>query len=371
MVSKKMTSKKVLWLIVACGLPLVMFGQKLPRTVPVPGDPLELAAGQVPVEATATSRPAILQLLALARDNYALRGARQGYDLKVKFTVDSLGQTDYDGTWDLEDMFVPGQGLHWTANGAAGYSFTGIASNGELYGEGTANVVPLRLEEARGILLHPLPSLEYANRESIRTSTAAFHGVQVTCVLLSTSKKPETRFHGRRWDESEECIDPESGLLELHSEVPGRYVVYNYENAPRLGTHTLPRTVTVTEGGRIVSRISVEKLEEIAVADPILFVPTDAMRAKGRSIEMTAATKVSRVHGQGPFTSSMRVRPVCVFGIVTPTGQLVEAHSLQPSDPNSQAALEDAKQIDFPALTNAGTPVGQHFVFVIEKFVSN
>jgi hypothetical protein len=39
----------------------------------------------------------------------------QGYDLKVTFAVDSLGQTEYDGDWELEDVYVPGQGLHWTA----------------------------------------------------------------------------------------------------------------------------------------------------------------------------------------------------------------------------------------------------------------
>jgi hypothetical protein len=56
--------------------------------------------------------------------------------------------------------------------------------------------------------------------------------------------------------------------------------------------------------------------------------------------------------------------------MVTSTGQLVEAHSLQPSDPNSQAAVEDAKRIDFSPLTAAGVAPEQHFVFVIEKFTS-
>jgi hypothetical protein len=159
----------------------------------------------------------------------------------------------------------------------------------------------------------------------------------------------------------------------MHSEVPGRYVVYDYSNAPELGGHVLPRIVTITEAGRVVSRISVEKLEEITTADPSLFVATESMRARGRSIEMTAATKISRVHGRGPFTSAMTVRPVCVFGIVTPSGQLVEAHSLHPSDPNSQAAVDDAKLIDFSPSTAVGSlpgaPPRQHFVFVIEKFI--
>jgi hypothetical protein len=59
-----------------------------------------------------------------------------------------------------------------------------------------------------------------------------------------------------------------------------------------------------------------------------------------------------------------------VFGLVTASGQLVEAHSLQPSDPNSQAAVEAAKQINFAGPAQLGTRPQQHFVFIIEKFVS-
>lgn len=359
-----MTSKGVVCFVVGAGLSLVTFGQKSPRIAPVPGDPLELVAGHTPATVTSANRKAVLQLLARARNNYSLRNERQGYDLKINFAVDSQGETDYDGDWELEDLYVPGQGLHWTAKAAAGYSITGISSKGELYDEGSASAVPLRLEEVRGIVLHPLPSDAYASRESIRTSTATLNGALVTCVLLSGSKKAATPALGRGWEESEECIDPQSGLLLMHSEAPGRYVVYDYANAPQLGGHILPRTVTVTEAGRIVSKITVEKLEEVTGADPSLFVATDAMRARGRSIEMTAATKISRVH-----TKSLSTSAVCVFGLVTPNGQLIEAHSLQPSDPNSQAAVEDAQQIDFSRTAPAGPP-RQHFVFVIEKFVS-
>ena len=157
---------------------------------------------------------------------------------------------------------------------------------------------------------------------------------------------PERRESGVRtgWEETEECIDPQSGLLQVHSEVPGRYAVYDYTNAPQLAGHILPRSVTITEAGRIVSKISVESLSGLTAADPNLFVPTDAMKAKGRAVAMTSATKISRIQGQGPFTSAVTIRPVCVFGMVTPSGQLVEAHSLQPSDPNSEAAVEDAKE---------------------------
>jgi hypothetical protein len=45
----------------------------------------------------------------------------------------------------------------------------------------------------------------------------------------------------------------------------------------------------------------------------------------------------------------------------------MEAHSLQPSDPNSAGAVETAKQMSFAGLTPPGQPPQQFFVFVIAK----
>jgi hypothetical protein len=351
-------------------LPLIALGQNAPRIAPVPRDPLELATGQIQAADTPASRETALQLLARARSSFALRSAGQAYDLKVSFTVDSLGITNYDGAWEMEDLFVPRQGHRWTATATSGYTTTSVATGGEIFGEGTSSAVPLRLLEARGVLFDPIQSPAYADRGSIRTSTATLHGATLTCLLLSRSRKTANLAAGRDWEETEECIDPQSGLLQVHSEVPGRYAAYDYSNAPQFAGHILPRTVTITEAGRTVSKISVESLQGITGTDASLFVPTDAMKAKGPAVVMTSATKVSRIQGQGPFTSAMTLHPVCVFGIVTPTGHLVEAHALQPSDPNSQAAVEDAKKIDFSPQTPAGLPPQQHFVFVIEKFVS-
>jgi len=331
-----------------------------PRIVPVPADPLELASGRV----DAADRTAALGLLARARDHYSLRKSGLGYDLKVSFAVDSAGQTRFDGTWQMEDRFLPGQGLHWNAQASAGYSYTGIATAGAQYGDGDA--VPLRLEEVRGMLLHPLPSDAYLSRESIRSVSTALNGAAVTCLLLTTAKKPSYPPVGRAWEEAEECIDPQTGLLMLHSEAPGRYIVYDYTNAPKLDKQMLARTVTVHEGGRAVSTITVDLLEEMSKADRSLFVPSDRMRQQGRSVEMAPMTKMTRAHPPLlPFE-----RPVCVFGLVSASGQLLEAHSLQPSDPNSQAALNDARQIDFSKSTPPGTAPRQHFVVILEKFGS-
>jgi len=340
------------------------FGQ----IAPVPGDPLELASGNLRKADTPESRTAALKLLARARTSYDLRGAARAYDLKVSFTVDSRGHTDYDGTWTMEDRFDPAQGLHWTAEAAAGFRFTGISSKESSYGQGTASTIPLRLQEARAALFNPLPDAANLKQASIRTSAASFNGAAVTCVLISGSGHAAAAA-GRSWEETEACIDPKSGLLMVHSQVPGRYYSYDYSNGLQLAGHVLPQKVTVSEGGRVVSTISVDNLTELPAVSKELFVPAAEMKAAGEPVAMGPAQKISRFAGSGPFTAGTAIRPVCVFGLVTPSGQLVELHSLQPGDPNSAAAVADAAKMSFPPQP-AGARPQQHFIFIIEKFAA-
>lgn len=363
-----MFSKRIFWLIVAGALSAI--AKDAPRMAAVPADPLELVTGQIQAVDTAASRAAVVQLLSRARDSYAFRRGSDAYDLKVSFTVKSGGQTEYDGNWEMEDIFDPQQGLRWTAQTEAGYSTTQISSNGMFYGVGTASTFPLRLQEARAALFDPIPAAGFINGDSLRTSTAIFNGVPVTCVLLSGPQGSVATASGRSWEETEECVDPQSGLLRVHSQVPGRYYSYEYSNALQVGGHMVPRRVTVTEGGKTASEISVDSLVELPSAGPSLFVPSDAMKAAGPPVAMGEAKKIWRYAGRGPFTSRVTAHPVCVFGLVTPSGQLTEAHSLQPSDPNSQAAVETAKRMNFFYPTPPGARPQQHFVFIIEKFAS-
>jgi hypothetical protein len=48
-----------------------------------------------------------------------------------------------------------------------------------------------------------------------------------------------------------------------------------------------------------------------------------------RRVAMAGAQKISRFVGPSPFASGATAQPVCEFGLVTASGQLVEAHSLQ------------------------------------------
>jgi hypothetical protein len=362
-----MVSKEKLWLIAVVGLSLPAFSKNLPRIAPAPADPLELVTGHID---TPASREPALQILARARDSYAFRAATRSYDVKVSFTVNSGGQTEYDGAWEMEDIFDSQQGLRWTAKTASGYTTTQISSQGMFYRAGTSKIVPLRLQEARAALFDPIPSTGWVDRDVIRTSTSTFQGAQVTCVLLSGAGNAPANITGRRWEETEECIDPQTGLLKVHSQVPGRYFAYDYSDGLQLAGHALPRRVTVTEAGRVVSEISVESLTELTSADPGLFVPTDEMLANGPAVAMAEAQKISLFTGNGRFTAHATAHPVCVFGLVTSTGQLVEAHSLQPADPNSPAALEAAQRMNFSYPAPPEARPEQHFVFIIQKFVS-
>lgn len=368
-----MAVKSSLWLVAVAPLAIA---QPAIKVLPVPGDPLELVTGPVQSIAAGTSRDMSLRLLARARDNFALKTGQGAYRLEVSFTADSQHVTNYDGAWKMDEMFDPERGLRWTAKSDSGYITTRIHSSQGAFAAGTANAIPLRLHEAHGLLSDPLESPEYASRGSIRTANVTFHGSPLVCLLLAHTQKPAVPPTGRAWEESEECIDPRSGLLQLHSEVPGRYVVYDYSQGPQIGSHILPRTVTVSEAGRVVSKISVDSIEELTAADAGQFAPSDAMKSSPPAITIKSAIRLSRVHRQRP-SSSMTMRAVCVFGVVTPTGQLAEAHSLQPSDPDSGTAVEDAKSIDFtPFLTggaplvSGGPPPQQRFAFIVEKFIT-
>jgi hypothetical protein len=182
------------------------------------------------------------------------------------------------------------------------------------------------LQEARAALFDPIPAPNNVARGLIRTYTAAFRGAPVTCVLLSGAPPAATAPPGRRWEETEECIDPNSGLLQVHSQIPGRYAAFDYANGARLGTKVLPGQIVISEAGRTVSTISLESLTVLSSSDSSLFVPTAEMKARGPAIAMAAARKMSRVPGQSPVTSGVTIRPVCVFGVAPSLG--LEVHLL-------------------------------------------
>lgn len=336
------------------------------NTSPVPPDRLELVPTQQSSVNPRPPRPAVSQLLNRARNNLALRAGNSAWDLKVTFTVDSGGQTEFDGAWQMEDIYDPLQGSWWTASGP-GYSITRLSTHGQEYGTNPGDHIPLRLQEARSALFEPMPGVKYAARALLRTTQVSWNGSELNCILISPPGSVQADKIGRHWDETEECINPQTGLLQVHSQAPGRYFEYDYSNPLQLGNRTLPRSVTVTEAGRVVSRIEIQSLTPLKAADPALFVPTDAMKASGPPIIMSGMQKVFQT-AKLPPGSPATSQPVCIFGLVTPSGQLAEAHSLQPENPNSAAALANAQNTPVSPLSSISQQRQQHFVFIVESF---
>lgn len=358
-----MSLKRTLFLVVAAGLALAASAQDIP---PVPKDPLEVVTGPVEVADTPESRQDALELLDRARENYAIRNSGRSYQLKVSFTVNSGGETLYDGAWQMEETFVPHVGLRWTAQAAAGYKTTQISAKRESHAEGTSTTVPLRLHEARAALFGPIATRDYSDRSLIRTSSAVFHGVSVMCVLLSASGSPATPTPGRRWEESEECINPQSGLLQVHSLAPGSYLEFDYTDGPILGGHKFPKKVTETEGGKTVMVLQVDSLTEADRVDPQLFEPTAAMTSGPPGVALGEARKISFVADRS--TASNGAGAVCVLGVIAPSGELLEAHSLQSGDPRSGDAVAMAKRLKLGATAAPGSRPVQRFAFIIVKF---
>ena len=338
-------------------------------TVPVPNDPLEVVTGPIRVADTPQSRQGALELLDRARENYAIRKSTDGYQLKASFTVNSGGATLYDGNWQMEETFVPQVGLRWNAQASAGYRTTGVSVKGQSDAEGSTDNIPLRLHEARAALLGPIATRQYAERSSIRTSAATFHGLSLTCVLLSATGGSPAPAPGRLWEESEECIDPQTGLLKIHSLAPGWYEMFDYTDGPVLGDHKFPRKVTETEGGKTVMVLRVDSLTEPESADPRLFAPTEAMAASSPGIVLGEARKISFVADRGS-SNGTAWDAVCILGVIAPSGKLMEAHSLQPGDPHSGAAVGLANRMKFSPTSAPGERPVQRFVFVTEKFAA-
>ena len=235
------------------------------------------------------------------------------------------------GKWRM--FSFPGMDCAGLPQAADGYAITRISQKGMLYGEEPAGYVPLRLQEARAALFDPMPSLESMKRGSIRTSTVVYHGAPITCILLSGPDNGlPAATSGRRWDEAEECIDPQSELLETHSPVPGRYYAYEYGSGSQFAGRALASKVVVTEGGRTVSTIAVVSLTEAASADASLFVPTAEMKANGRPSGLGGARKIFRNFGQAPAAGARRRRQVRLRRgyTVGPTDGSAFATTLQP-----------------------------------------
>jgi hypothetical protein len=310
-----------------------------------PADPYELVTGTTHVVEEAGERASTLSLLEVARNHYAVQRVGRPYDLKIAFHVASGSAMSFDGDWQMEDKFQPGVGLRWSA-ATKDYSIVQISSQrGGLFQSGSTGPIPLGLQESRAHLLGPMMSPEAMQRAPMRTANGVLNGRKLTCVLLANSRTAAPPTQGRRWDDMEECIDPEHGLLRVHSPAAGIYVIYDYSNPLTFAACILPDKLTVMEGGKAVIEERLLSLTEPEGMDPSLFIPSEEMRARGPGTRLVSLQRMS-VNANLESAPSFATQSVVVFGLVTATGKIRDAHVLQQCDSAvADAAVEQIRKL--------------------------
>src|SRR5580658_4323993 len=354
--------------VAACGLLAhAALCQSGPNIARVPENPLELASSGVRIVDAPEERDALIRLMDKARSYYTLKDARQAYHLKTSFTVTSGGRTEFDGDWQLDEMFSPSLGVRLTAR-TAGYVFEQLKTSNLTYQKTPAGTFPLRLHEAHGHLLGSLESTKNMRRDLIRTVAASLNGAPVTCLLFSDARRSsEAGAPGRLWQEREECLDPQTGHLLLHSPAPGLYVLYDFSQPVKFESKELPGKMTVIENETTVIEERVESLEALPKVDPNDFTPTAQMRSQRPGTAMAGLAKFTL--GPPPRSSSATLQSVVIFGLLTPDGKVAEAHPLQSSDPALiDAALRRVSQINWQSAAAPGAVREQHELFTVVQF---
>ena len=306
----------------------VSFSQTTPKTAPLPYDPLELATGPTAVPDTPEKRELVLNLLERARQNSAMHTPGTApFSIKVSFNS-AGGDSHSQGYGELEETWLNEQTWRWSVR-MGDYSQLRIFYEGAAYDDKPHGHMPLRLQMVRNAVFWPVggnfaPSL-------MRMATAKWEGTEIACMLISGGGNDATATPGRRWEESEYCIDPKTGLLRTHSEAPGIYSIYDYTGAIQFHGRTLPRQITIVEGGTTVLQIHLDSVED-PNNDPNQFVPTKKMLSHGPGPVMVGPFRFPE-SVRAPAGYSGEIKPVIVHAILDQKGRVLDAEVVQSSDP--------------------------------------
>jgi hypothetical protein len=227
------------------------------------------------------------------------------------------------------------------------------------YDLGTHGPIPMRIQMVRETLLGPINNVFLP----IRTANATVDGVPLTCVL--TSVDGPTAAARRDWSEVEHCIEPRSGRLQIYSEAPGLYVVYDYSHPLWFNGHTLPGQITMTVAGSVVLQ------ETLRITDPgpidIVQFTTPTNEMWGPGLLLIPPTHLRLRRGGSPVPSTS-VQAVIVHATLGVDGYVVEAEPLQDVDGVlSRSAIELVKSRNFGSgIRNDGAPQQREIFVTVE-----
>jgi hypothetical protein len=359
-----MSTRPALVALFALLLSCAAFSQDPPKVAPLPFDPLELATGPTAVPDTPQKREALLGLLEHARQNNGMHApGTPPFAMKVSFN--SSGTSHNTGFGELEETWMSPNTFRWSAR-LGDYSQLRIFYDGAAYDDKPRGHIPLRIQMVRQSVFWPVtgrfaPAL-------IRMATANWQGAEVACMLISGAMNDASPTPGRRWEETEYCIEPKTGLLRTYSEAPGIYTVYDYSEKFEFHGRTLARQISIVEDGVTVLQIHLDSLTDAAKYDPDQFVPTKKMLSHGPGDILVGPFRFPQSVAAPPGHNG-EIQPVIIHAVLDKKGHVVEAEALQYTDPAlSEAALAIVERSNYRHAEPDGRPV-QREAFINVRFV--
>ena len=317
---------------------VVVFAQ----TNPPPSDPHEMVTHEPRTLTKPAERSAAIDTLNRARKNFDLRGISTPYVLKVSFETNGAAQTEGEGT--MEEFSDGGSHWRWTAQFRDARMIR-IGDENHVYGTNPSEPVPLRVQMVRSVLLWPIG--RSVGAAAIRAADVGRDGKSMTCLLLSRAIPPNPA--PRSWFETEYCVDSTTGLLQMWSEAPGIYALYDYTGAAEFHGHTFPRQVSIFEDGRLAVQARVESFEDAPNVDPNLFKPTPEMLEAGGSFTLASPDRFPMRVDPSDGPTSTFFQPVIVHAILdAQDGSVLDAEALQNSDQDlSRDAIDLVRSTSF------------------------
>jgi len=315
------------------------------QTNPPPPDPHEMVTRDPRTLTKPADRSAALDLLDRARQNYNLHDISTPYALKVSF--ESNGMSETEGAWTMDEMSDGGTHWRWTAQlQGTDLRVLRIGTDGRVYGNNPSEPVPLRIQLVRSALHWPI--MRNAGASAIRAADVERDGITMSCLLLSASIPPNPA--PRSWVEREYCIDPASGLLQMWSEAPGIYAVYDYTGARNFHGHTVPQQISIFEDGRLAVQARLESLEDAPTLDPALFKRAPELADAAESFTLASPSRFPMRVDPSDGPTSPFFQPLIVHAILdAQDGTVLDAEALQTSDRDlSRAAIDLVRSTTFP-----------------------
>jgi hypothetical protein len=258
-----------------------------------------------------------------------------------------------EGEWTMDEISDGGAHWRWMTMTTTTMTATAqdsvvirIGANGRVYGTNPSAPVPLRVQLVRSALHWPI--MRNAGASAIRAADVERDGQAISCLLLSASIPPNPA--PRSWVEREYCIDRATGLLQMWSEAPGIYAVYDYSGAAPFHGHTLPWQIVIFEDGRPAVQVRVESFEDAPNLDPNLFKLAPEMADAGESFTLASPSRFPMRVDPSDAPTSPFFQPVIVHAILdAQDGSVLDAEALQNSDKDlSRAAIEMVRSTSFP-----------------------